>query len=71
MGESRAAARVAIAVALIGLVGTLGAALIANWDDVFGSGRGSPPEPTATTIVGPTDATSTEIPPTARPDCWI
>ncbi len=31
--------RVAIAIAVIGLVGTLGAALIANWDKLFPAGR--------------------------------
>jgi hypothetical protein len=32
--------RVVVAVAVIGLVGTLGAALIANWDSIFGNADG-------------------------------
>ena len=51
-------ARIAIIVALIGLVGVLGAAVINNWGQLF------PPQPT---VGVPTTLPSTSVPPTTAP----
>jgi hypothetical protein len=41
--------RMQVVVAVIGVAGTLGTALIANWDKVFGPSGGSGPRPTVAT----------------------
>lgn len=78
MAEEGKGVRVAIVVAVIGVVGSLGAALIANWDEVFGSDDTTVPTPapdttafdaTETTAFVPPDTTTREnieylIPPT-------
>lgn len=53
--------RVAIVVAVIGVIGTLGAALIANWDRIFAPSPKSPP-----TIDSPRPTQTEQRPPAAR-----
>ncbi len=53
--------RVTIIVAILGLVGTLGAALISNWDKIF------PRVPRATTTTEPAAGTSVQAAPPAAP----
>ena len=58
--------KVAIIVAVIGVTGTLGAALLANWDKVFG--RAAPAGPSVLPAsVAPTPAATSAVAPAATP----
>ncbi len=57
MAETGNAARIAIAVAVIGLVGTLGTALIANWDRIFGETSSTVDSGATTTTASESDLT--------------
>ena len=71
MSSDRITHRTQITIALIGLVGVLGGALIANWDRIFPSENGIPPADSGTITEFSTPAaisTQADAPPTNLPN---
>lgn len=64
--ESSSSSKIVIVVALIGLIGVLGGALIANWGNIFGRDGATPPS-TATSMPTSTATANVTPTPTATP----